>query len=389
MKRLSHTTSGDEMNQNRLRYAFQLLLFIAISLFNTQLIPFLKDVGYDTLQQGYILTFNALFSIILQVLFGYLCDHYRSMKKFFMIGYALFLIFGCLMFYKGKQLFFFHLITCSMMSGMVKVLSALIETWMLYLDEAKFGNYRAAGALGLCIGSIATGIILDYYSYAGIIISALVVSIIVLGLSFYCDEVTFESSVDIKKMFSLLKNKPYLYMVCIYFLIYIVGTADQYVVVDKMIELNASKTMIGIKWAVQSLLEIPFFFYASKLSKKYSPYTLLRWGIVMYGVKFALYGFVETATWIIIVTSLQIVTLPVIAYTSKLIMDELSGDLKASSQMLAMAVFIGGSALVTPLITSYLIVLLGFDMTLYACALFVLLPLLLLCFKGHFIKDMK
>ncbi len=107
----------------------------------------------------------------------------------------------------------------------------------------------------------------------------------------------------------------------------------------------------------------------------------------MFEVKFALYGFVQTPIWIIVVTTLQIVTLPVIAYTSKIIMDELSEDLKASSQMLAMAVFIGGSAFITPLITSRLIQWIGFDMTLYACAIFALFPFILLCFKNRFIKD--
>ncbi len=264
------------MNQNKLRYGLHFLLFIAISFFNTQLIPFLKDVGYDNMERGYILAFNALFSIALQILFGYLCDHYQTMKKFLLFGYGLFLGFGCVMFYFTKEMFFLHLIMTSMMASMVKVLTALIETWMLYLDEEKFGNYRAAGALGLCLGSPIAGIIIDTYSYIGIIIACFVVSVAVLGLSFFCDEVEFESSVDLKKMLTLFKNKPYLYMVLIYFLIYIVGTADQYVVIDKMMELQADKTMIGIKWAVQSLLEIPFFFYAAKLLKKYSPYMLLR-----------------------------------------------------------------------------------------------------------------
>lgn len=381
IKDKEHTSKGDEMQQNKIRYALNFTLFICIAFFNTQLIPFMKEMGYDATQRGIILAVNALFSIGFQVIFGFLCDYYKTMKKFFYIAYALFLIFGVLMFMWTKEVFFFHLFVTSMMASMVKVLTALIETWMLYLNQKEYGKIRAIGALGLCIGSPLVGMVIDHFSYLGVIISCVLVSIITLFLAVKCDEVEYKERINYKEMFALFKNKKYMYMVLIYFLIYIVGTADQYVVIDKMMNLKAGATLIGIKWAIQSLMEIPFFLYASKLLKRYSPYLLLRVGIIMYGIKFILYGFSPTSFWIIGVTSLQIVTLPVIAYTSKMIFDELTPQLKASSQMLAMAIFIGGSAVVTPLITSQIAQVLGYDMTLYICGVFAILPLFLLLFK--------
>lgn len=383
---MRHTTKGETMKQNTIRKYLNFFLFICIAFFNTQLIPFLKDVGYDTMERGIILAINAFFSIVLQIVFGFLCDRYQQMKRFFYIAYALFLGFGCVMFYITQQQFFLHVILTSMMASMVKVVSAIVETWMLYLDEKEYGTYRALGALGLCVGSPIIGIVIDTFSYTGVIASCIGVSCITLYFAYHCDEVQYEQGVSLKQMLSLFKNKQYMYFVGIYFLIYMVGTADQYAVIDKMLALDASSTMIGIKWAVQSLLEIPFFLYAGKLLKKYQVYTLLRVGIVMYGVKFALYAFSPSVFWIIVTTTLQIVTLPVIAYTSKMIFLEVCPSLKASAQMLAMAVFIGGSALVTPLITSVLIKMIGYDISLYICAFFTTLPLLLLSFKNRVVK---
>ena len=84
LKVKAYTSNGENMKQNCIRYFLNLILFIAISLFNTQLIPFLKEVGYSSTQRNVILAVNALFSILLQILFGYLCDRYKSMKKFFL-----------------------------------------------------------------------------------------------------------------------------------------------------------------------------------------------------------------------------------------------------------------------------------------------------------------
>lgn len=385
-KEREHTNTGDEMRQNTQRYVLNFTLFVGIAFFNTQLIPFLKEIGYDTMERGVILAVNALFSIILQVLFGFLCDRFQSMKRFFYIAYALFLGFGCMMFWIVQETFFLHLLLTSMMASMVKVVTAIIESWMLYLDKESYGKYRAIGAFGLCVGSPLIGMVITYFSYTGVIISCVAVSFVVLYSAFKVEEVEYEERIDYKQMLGLLKNKQYMYFVGIYFFTYMVGTADQYAVLDKMLALEASSTLIGIKWAVQSLLEIPFFLYANKLLKKYSPYTLLGFGIVLYGVKFVCYGFSPDSYWIIASATLQIVTLPVIAYTSKMIFESICPTLKASAQMLAMAIFIGGSAFVTPLITSALIGVVGYDITLYICALFTTLPFLLLLLKNRVLK---
>lgn len=373
--------------QNEIRFFLNFSLFLCIAIFNTQLLPFLKSIGYDTMQRGIILAINAFFSILFQMLFGFLCDQFQNMKRFFYLAYALFLGFGILMFWWSKQMFFFHLVTTSMMASMVKVLSALLETWMLYLDEKKYGKYRSMGALGLCFGSPLAGIIIASFSYYGLVIAAMVISCITLLCAFLSDEVSYQEKIDVKMMISLFHNKEYLYFVFIYFTIYMVGTADQYAVIDKMMNLNAGSILIGIKWAIQSLLEIPFFLYADQLLRKYSPYLLLGIGIAMYGIKFVFYGISPSPFWIIITTILQIVTLPVVAYTSKVIFALITPKLKASSQMLAMAFFIGGSAFVTPLITSFMAQYFDYDTILYGWATFSLFPLILLLLKKNRIKQ--
>lgn len=171
-------------------------------------------------------------------------------------------------------------------------------------------------------------------------------------------------------------NGPYLLLVCIYLLVYMIGTADQYVVIDKMLDIGSAHALVGIKWALQSFMEVPLFLLAGKILKKYKPSTLLMFGTIMYAVKFLLYGWSSSGWMIVATAALQIVTLPIIMLTSKVLIKEVTPkDLASSAQMFAMAIFIGVSGLLTPIITSWLSEHFGYDNTLYMVAAFSVVPL--------------
>ena len=163
-----------------------------------------------------------------------------------------------------------------------------------------------------------------------------------------------------------------------------IGTADQYVVVDKLLSLDASNTQIGIKWAVQSFMEIPLFLGANWILKKWNIYQLLVFGTGMYILKFVLYGYFSEPLLLILTSALQLVTLPIVMLTSKLFIKAVTPQqLFHSAQMFAMAVFVGGSGLITPIITSYVANRVGYDLTLYLTAAFGILPLVLIGYYHH------
>ena len=86
-------------------------------------------------------------------------------------------------------------------------------------------------------------------------------------------------------------------------MIYMIGTADQYVVIDKMLAIGADTSAVGIKWAVQSFMEVPLFLFASAILKRVKPGMLLLFGTVMYGLKFFLYGVFSVAWACLLYTS--------------------------------------------------------------------------------------
>ena len=305
-----------------LLYAMNFLAFFAISMVNTQMIPFLSKLGYTVVQRGYILAANAVVAIAGQFLFGYLCDRFQRVKVFFFAAYVL-----------------------------------LDETWMLEIDQENYGRLRASGALGLTIGSPIAGYLVRHFHYKSLLISLGIVSVILCWLIYKAKDAEKKEGerIRMESVRQLLKNKGYLLLVLIYLLVYMIGTADQYVVIDKMLDIGGDTTAVGIKWALQSFMEVPLFLFSSKILERFQTKTLLYFGTFMYGVKFLLYGFSFQPWMIILTAALQLVTLPIIMLTSKVLVKEITPQkLFSSAQMFAMAVFIGVSGLITPLITSYL-----------------------------------
>ena len=69
-----------------LKKRYWMILFLAVYAFGalstTQTIPFLKELGFSSVQQGFVLASIALFTIFLQILFGILSDRTGKMKPF-------------------------------------------------------------------------------------------------------------------------------------------------------------------------------------------------------------------------------------------------------------------------------------------------------------------
>ena len=128
-----------------LLYAMNFLAFFAISMVNTQMIPFLSKLGYTVVQRGYILAANAVVAIIGQFLFGYLCDRFQRVKVFFFAAYVLLTASSFAMFLVERQSFWYHVFTVALMGGMVKVIMGLDETWMLESIRKTMGGCGRAG----------------------------------------------------------------------------------------------------------------------------------------------------------------------------------------------------------------------------------------------------
>ncbi|MDE6475619.1 MAG: MFS transporter [Erysipelotrichaceae bacterium] len=359
-------------------YILNFLSFFIIALVNTQWIPFLTNLGYSIVERGYIFALNAVIAMIGQSIFGYLCDRYHKIKPFFFIAYLFFIISSLCMFLKEEQVFYYHLFSVSISGGMIKVIMGLEETWMLQIDEEHYGKLRAWGAIGLTVGAFFASIIVKIGSYIALMIVLIILSFLLAYFVLLTREIKTKAQerMVLSNIKELMCNKKYWILILIFLFIYMIGTADQYVVIDKMLAIGASNEMVGMKWAIQSLMEVPCLLLASKLLARFQPFTLLVFGTIMYAIKFILYASASNSWVIVMAAALQVVTLPIIMLTSKIFIKEVAPtSLYATAQMLAMALFMGVSGIITPLFTAYVSHSIGYNATLYIIASLAILPL--------------
>ena len=115
-----------------------------------------------------------------------------------------------------------------------------------------------------------------------------------------------------------------------------------------------------------SLLEIPMYFMWKNLIKKYDALKLLRFSALVLTGQFVLFGLVKIPILFILVSALQIFTTPIILVASKMIISQIvPSNIQNSAQLIALSIFMGGSSLVIPILTGWLSVSTGINLTIY------------------------
>lgn len=375
------------MNEKRIftiNFALYLVAFISLALAFTQLIPFLIYVGYDPLQRGIILSTIAFVSFFGQLWAGYLCDRYRTVKRFFGIFWILLTISSVLMYYVTAQNFFFHIIAVSFVGGLFRVTNGLLETWTIETSKKvrdNFGMIRAFGAIGWAIGAPLTSFLVTSFGYQYLGLFMAVAALITYGIASTLPDATkmkTDASLRFSDIRQLLSHKPYMLLMVIFVLVSFVMAADMYTVIDKILVVGGTNDDVGLKWSFQAIMELPFFFLGGWMLLKLGSKKILIFSIFFYIIRFVLYAIVQTPFLLIAVSGMQMLTFPLYMIAQKvLIDDETPAHLKSSGQMLGMALFGGLPTFITPLLSGILVNSFGYDATLMMFAVSLVIPLIL------------
>lgn len=383
------------VSETRLHHQFMsifLVAYMAYAVSYTMLLPYLASLGYTSSERGLILSGTAVIAMIGQFLFGFLCDKYKTVKKMYVLTTILFIILVYLAYSVTQAAFFFHLITISLMGGFFRIVVGLLDSWTIERDpvlQKNYGVIRAFGSIGWIIGSPLTVMILNRSGYGSFALWVAVLSILTLIIGSTlgdAQKVVHQAPIKLSDIKLLLRKKQYLVLVSILIIINITLYADAYTIVDKILKLGGTNADISNKWVIQALCELPLFFFGSLVYKRFSAKTLLMVGIFMFGVRFLLSAFATSAVQLVWIALTQLVTFPFILLSSKmLINDESPGHLKSTGQLLGLALYTGLSALVSPLISGFLVDAIGTDNTLLFFAGLCLVPLVL----GLWYRTMK
>lgn len=357
------------MEDKRLMVKFCIIYFFIygiIALGYTQYIPYLSSVGYNPMERGILISSYAVTTIIFQVVFGILSDKYKTVKKLCIIAVMAFAIFTYLFFSISTKMFVLHMILIAMSAGIANLNFGYFDNWLFTFGEkarSQFSFIRAFGSIGWAIASIFIAQIVDMFTYKGLGLIIVLLTIIMLGLMFLVAEGSKTKGKKSEKITSsdikeLVTNKKYILVIIILFFIYCANNSNTTTIVDKMLQLGATNTQIGYKWTIAGLVEIPIYIYGNFFLRRFGSYNLLCISAFAAMLQFILYG-ISNSVWILVVLAgFQIITGPMMMLASRMLLFDLSSEkLKSTGLLLALSIYSGLSALIMPsiggVITNY------------------------------------
>jgi MFS family permease len=360
------------------------MMFVGLYIPFTQRVPYLTSIGYSNTDMNIIFSIQAAVAFIYQLVFGFLCDKYRTIKKFFIAAVIIGTIGTFLMFQITTDIFFFHILTMAVMGSFLNLATGLLDSWALEIDpsiQRNYGAVRAMGTVGWIVGGYFVTLVFEAFGYKSLGLTFTIISIVVLLLTLRLKDAVKEhhaTPLRIKDMRELLFSKRYMVIVLVLLFGMMLATSDGILVVMKMEVLNATAFEKYFRFASQAFVELPLFFFGAKLLERFNPVKLLGFAIFMFGVRYVGYSLAPTPTWMIIVALLQAVTFPILMVASKqLIFRESPTHLRSSGQLFALSIYNGIGASLIPLITTFLIDRGGIDFALMALAAMMVIPLTL------------
>ncbi len=360
------------------------IMFVGLYIPFTQRVPYLTSIGYSNADMNIIFSIQAAIAFIYQLVFGFLCDKYRTIKKFFILSLILGTIGTFFMFQITDNVFYFHILTMAVMGSFINLATGLLDSWALEINpviQRNYGAVRAMGTIGWIVGGYFVTIIFERFGFSSLGLTYAIISVIVFLLTLRLGDAVKEhhaAPVRIKDLKKLLFSKRYMIIVIVLLFAMMLATSDGILVVMKMEVLKATPFEKYIRFALQAFVELPLFFLGAKLLEKYNPVKLLGFAVFMFGVRYVGYSIAPNPTWMIIVALLQGVTFPILMVASKqLIFRESPPHLRSTGQLFALSIYNGIGASIIPLITTFLINRGGIDFALMALAAMMVIPLTL------------
>lgn len=356
-------------------YPIYFMVFFAQGFSYCLLVTYLISLGYSPTERGVMFMAEAIFSMIMSVISGYLCDRYHRIKPFLylsLIGYAAATHY---LYTSPQQDFWKHFILVMLVGGLLMVSNGLMDSLTLQTGEQcreNFGIIRSFGSIGWAVCAPISAIMVENYGYGslsmGFLISTAILILLCLGIA----DINVEGNrkkITFGEIQTLFSNRNYRVIVMILFLFFLVDISQNYGVLGKMSALNCTERDVGYYWAMVAFLELPLFFHGNRLARKLGSYSVLIFAGVMYTVRYIIYGSVTTVGGIFLAGALQSVTYPLLTVLSKSMVHEQSPNhLKTSGQQVAGAVYASGSSLIAPMLIGVLEDASGINMTLYAVA---------------------
>lgn len=351
---------------NRFKNMYFIFSF-TIAIFAGFTIPYLNGLGFSNTQVGFMMALLYFSGIIGQTITGYICDLKRTIKKVFFLWMILL---SALVFFLFKISNPIWISIFLIMIGFFQSsVFALIDSWILESDATvnrNFGPIRAFGSIGWGISTLIFGKLIDNLGWGIVGFSYLFFTSIFFLISFNTKDAKHvvhdkhENSITINSLIALIKNKYYVFLIIIFFLLYssfhVIGMFS----VILIEEFGGTKAHIGLFLLIAAFSEVPMLLNAKKIMEKFDCTVLLIISSAFFFIRTFLTAFTSSVFLLISLSVLQMISFSILIFISKYLIDEVSPKhLKTSSQTIAIAFSSSLSGIISLNLSGYLADVIG------------------------------
>ena len=258
-------------------FSFSAIYFFGWGAYATFALDFLYysgKIGFTNTEIGLIYGSKVLLGILFQPLFGLICDYIRSTRKLLLIMSvaAIFLSAGIpLVSSKLSVLVLIFTYTFSV-SAFMPLLDNWVASECINEERSHFGALRLWGSLGYAVIAIIYGRMTMYVDIANIFYGRAILFVIVILLVYFNQHETHaapkteeKEKPDVKALFS--KKEYWLFFIFIFIFCFPIYASNTFFP-KLLVEIGSTNQTIAFFSSFNAIVEIPFFLYVRKLSKK-------------------------------------------------------------------------------------------------------------------------
>lgn len=256
--------------------------------------PMLSEKNFEISEIGFILTFSAFLSIILQPLMAKLISHFRIItNKRILIFFMIISLLSTLIYLSSDNKFLISFTIITVISSLLTVQTFIYTFILEYINNGvkiNFGLTRGGGSVSFAITSLLVGIIAKKYGYSFISILNIILELLILFIL-----ISFKDIQHIKYINEVKKNKNFIEFSKKYkkFLLFLIGifliltthNVFSTYLINIAKEVNKDSDFVGILLFIAAILELPVMSYFNYFRKKYSNYTLLYLSVISFTLK--------------------------------------------------------------------------------------------------------
>lgn len=288
-------------------FMIYVLFYAGQAIYNVYMNLFLDQNGFTKTQLGLLSSVSTIVLVLIQPLWGILSDKSKSKNQ--IVGMLLLVCaLAGLAFYASKTALWlaFCVLLFNVFFNPAVTLQDNYTLEMLEGGRWDFGQLRLGGTLGYAACAALIGFAVQT-NYNQIFWMMGVFFVITGGLYFTLPRVSGHREKKQKVKYSVLLKDRRLICMFLFNIVYSLGTAFfyQFFSIHYKNELGASSVMVGLLSTFGALSEIPFFWFAGRLQKRFGTKALMLFAGTAAAVRWLLLSMLTNTTAILFVNMLS------------------------------------------------------------------------------------